>query len=212
MPNSELFDLNVEYNQNVYHNQEKNIDIITKTKESIELYTKKNVKISLEEIYVGNVERDVTYDELFEFLSRFGKLEYLNMIYDKNKNRPVFKGYGFARYHDKILHTTVLNQSNMFSLRGKKVILGEKLGTLILNLENYNKAEEIESSCWFCYKNPNIDKDLIIKDFKHFYIAFAKGPINNHHYIIIPKNHNQCYITLSIEQKQEFYSIIQKLM
>ena len=130
MSNSDLFDLNVEFDSNIYLNQEKDINAVLKTKGSNELYTKKNVKVSLEEIYVGNLEKDVSYEELYEFLSRFGKLEYLNMIYDKNKKRQVFKGYGFAKYEDKSLHEKVIKQSNMFSLKGKKVIIGEKLGII----------------------------------------------------------------------------------
>ena len=79
-------------------------------------------------------------------------------------------------------------------------------------LEQESKTEDIEGTCWFCFNNPNIDKDLIIKSFKYFYVAFAKGPINNYHFLVIPKSHIQCYVALPIEQKQEFYSIIKIIM
>jgi RNA recognition motif-containing protein len=130
MPNSELFDLKIEYDRNIYESQEKNMDILLKTKSTNNVLTNKNLKVSLEEIYVGNLNKDTTYEELYEFLSNFGNLDNLNMIYDEHKKRKIFKGYAFVKFLESSLHKKIISYSNTFSLRGRKVIFAEKLGKL----------------------------------------------------------------------------------
>jgi diadenosine tetraphosphate (Ap4A) HIT family hydrolase len=51
------------------------------------------------------------------------------------------------------------------------------------------KVQE-DKDCWFCFDNPTIDRDLIIdSSFTYFYIAVPKGPVNDEHFLIVPKTH-----------------------
>ena len=78
----------------------------------------------------------------------------------------------------------------------------------IKNDINNNKNKD----CWFCYgTNENLDKRFILEEFNHFYLSFSKGPINQFHFLIIPKRHVSFYIELSDEEKFEFETMIQIL-
>ena len=50
------------------------------------------------------------------------------------------------------------------------------------------KVQE-DKDCWFCYDNPSIERDLIVRIYEHFYIALPKGPVVDHHFLIVPKKH-----------------------
>lgn len=193
---SELYDIsNIEHTPNPFKDVSNDITslFLNKTK-----YTDKKFKISTEEIYVGNLDRNLSYDELYEFLKRFGELDHVNMICD-NRNR--FLGYAFVKYKNTLLHKDVIKNSNEYSLYGKKVTIGEKL-------EKQISLEDIESKCWFCYNNPNIESELILKDFTEFYLAYPKGPIDLFHFLILPKKHIGSFLELNNNQKEEFISLL----
>jgi hypothetical protein len=45
-----------------------------------------------------------------------------------------------------------------------------------------------DKDCWFCWANPTISKELIIKEIKNdFYLAMPKGPVTDEHFLIVPK-------------------------
>ena len=51
------------------------------------------------------------------------------------------------------------------------------------------KVQE-DKDCWFCWANPTISKELIIKETKNeFYLAMPKGPVTDEHFLIVPKQH-----------------------
>jgi len=54
-----------------------------------------------------------------------------------------------------------------------------------------NENEEVKGfeDCWFCYENPKIEKHLILFEYPLTYIAMPKGPIVQHHFLILPKKH-----------------------
>jgi hypothetical protein len=165
-------------------------------------YADKKYKISKDELYIGNLDQRVGYDQIFDFLSQFGELEFLNLVYDK-RNR--FMGHAFARFKDISIHTKLIAKTNEYSLNGRKVIIGEKV-------EKQVSIEEIEKRCWFCYNNPNIDFDLIMKELKNFYLAYPKGPVDDFHFLLLPKGHIKSFLDLNSTQKEEFASILKTII
>jgi hypothetical protein len=124
------------------------------------------------------------------------------MTYDR---RNKFLGHAFVKYKLMSLHQSVIKNSNLFSLKGRKVVISEKLEKIVT-------LEDIEKRCWFCFKNPNLDTDLVLKEKIHFYVAYPKGPIDNFHFLILPKNHIKSFIDLDKTQKEEFIEIIKTLI
>lgn len=82
MFSSELFDIT---------GNEYTGDIFTAVKDDINVsflpigdrFSEKNLKVSKDELYVGNLHQTTTYDELNDFLSQFGEVDFVNMISDK---------------------------------------------------------------------------------------------------------------------------------
>lgn len=60
-----------------------------------------------------------------------------------------------------------------------------------------------QEKCWFCLSSGDVEKHLIISIGDNFYIALAKGPLNNYHALILPVNHVQSSANLSEEHFQE---------
>lgn len=60
-----------------------------------------------------------------------------------------------------------------------------------------------QEKCWFCLSSGDVEKHLIISIGDNFYIALAKGPVNNYHALILPVNHVQSSANLSEEHFQE---------
>lgn len=60
-----------------------------------------------------------------------------------------------------------------------------------------------QEKCWFCLSSGDVEKHLIISIGDNFYIALAKGPVNNFHALILPVNHVQSSANLSEEHFQE---------
>lgn len=51
--------------------------------------------------------------------------------------------------------------------------------------------------CWFCLASPNVEKHLIISIGENFYLALAKGPLNDTHILILSVTHIQSASLLS---------------
>ncbi len=195
MQSTELYEFsNTNYSNDPFKDVSENITSLFLIKDK---YTDKNVRISKEELYLGNINRSVIYEELFDFLSKFGQLEYLNMVYD-NKNR--FLGYAFVKYKSLLIHDELLKHSNEYSLNGRRIIISEKV-------EKIATLESIEKRCWFCFNNPNIDSDLLLKEMGEFYIAYPKGPIDDFHFLVLPKNHIKSFTSLNESQRLEYFKI-----
>jgi diadenosine tetraphosphate (Ap4A) HIT family hydrolase len=64
-----------------------------------------------------------------------------------------------------------------------------------------------DRDCWFCIENPKIEKNLIIKQGKHFYSAFPKGPVSDEHFLIIPNRHIAHSLELDDVQEAEYLSM-----
>ncbi|XP_023292578.2 CWF19-like protein 1 homolog [Lucilia cuprina] len=57
--------------------------------------------------------------------------------------------------------------------------------------------------CWFCLSCPNVEKHLIISIGEHFYLALAKGPINDYHILILSITHIPCAAQLTDDDWKE---------
>lgn len=69
--------------------------------------------------------------------------------------------------------------------------------------KRFKPAIEAGEKCWFCLQSPDLEKHLIICVGEYFYLAMAKGPINNFHTLLIPIDHLQSSALLSEDQWQE---------
>lgn len=60
------------------------------------------------------------------------------------------------------------------------------------------KVQE-DKDCWFCWNNPKIEKDLIVSSqhTDNFYLALAKGPVCDDHFLILPRQHIASSLELS---------------
>ncbi|CAO1299250.1 unnamed protein product [Diamesa hyperborea] len=65
------------------------------------------------------------------------------------------------------------------------------------------KQDLDQEKCWFCLSSESIEKHLIISVGDNFYIALAKGPLNNYHVLILPTQHIQSAAQLSEDHFQE---------
>lgn len=57
--------------------------------------------------------------------------------------------------------------------------------------------------CWFCLSSPDVEKHLVITIGDSFYLALAKGPINQYHVLILSVTHIQSVALLSEEDFNE---------
>jgi hypothetical protein len=184
-------------------------DIFKEVGEDIEkLFTRdpfkdKNLKVVKDELYLGNLHHDLQYEELHEFLSKFGEVDFLNMICN-DKGRSLGFAYTKFKNPDEI-HKKLLNLTNYYSLKGRKLVISERV-------DKVTTLEDIERKCWFCLNNPNIETDLILKEFKEFYLAYPKGPICDFHFLIIPRRHIKSFMCLKDNQKKEYNSILQTVI
>ncbi|XP_055531531.1 CWF19-like protein 1 homolog [Wyeomyia smithii] len=60
-----------------------------------------------------------------------------------------------------------------------------------------------QEKCWFCLSSGSIEKHLIISVGDHFYLALAKGPVNDTHILILSITHIQNASLLSADQWNE---------
>lgn len=69
--------------------------------------------------------------------------------------------------------------------------------------KRFKPAIEAGEKCWFCLQSADVEKHLIICIGEFFYLALAKGPVNNFHALLIPVEHVQSMALLNEEQFQE---------
>jgi hypothetical protein len=121
-----------------------------------------------------------------------------NCINSNNNSNCIIKNNN----NDSVNNNNVINITN----NGKS---NNNINPIIMNDNNNQKNVK---DCWFCYdNNKDLDKRFILEEFNHFYLSFSKGPINNYHFLIIPKRHISFYINLSDEEKSEIETLIQIL-
>ncbi|XP_053962313.1 CWF19-like protein 1 homolog [Anastrepha ludens] len=60
-----------------------------------------------------------------------------------------------------------------------------------------------QEKCWFCLSSPEVEKHLVISIGENFYLALAKGPINEFHVLIMSITHISSASLLSDDDWQE---------
>lgn len=60
-----------------------------------------------------------------------------------------------------------------------------------------------QEKCWFCLSSSSVEKHLVITIGEHFYLALAKGPINEGHILILSVTHIQSASLLAEESWTE---------
>ncbi|MEN2496226.1 MAG: hypothetical protein MHMPM18_000775 [Marteilia pararefringens] len=80
----------------------------------------------------------------------------------------------------------------------------DKVAETKLNKKQYFYSEEKKAprnnsthfDCWFCLKNPKIEKHLIVYQDDEAYITLPKGPVSDDHFMICCNDHYQSQIML----------------
>lgn len=122
------------------------------------------------------------------------------MKYDRRTNR--FRGFAIIKFKNLASAEKAVGETNFYRIQGKRVSI------------DYNRPKKSQKSakqsdktgdetCWFCYNNKDIERHLIIHSGKFMYIALPKGPVVDHHFLIIPKNHVKSIIELDKESLEE---------
>jgi diadenosine tetraphosphate (Ap4A) HIT family hydrolase len=62
------------------------------------------------------------------------------------------------------------------------------------------------NACWFCMANEKFDDSLVIDVGNHAYLALAKGPLVNHHLLVVPIDHKKSVHELSEDAREEMDS------
>ena len=198
MSKEKLFTENCEGTMNPYQNSSfsNNKENIVENSEEKKDENEENTKEELTEnveLYVSNFNKYTKDDEIKEFLSRWGKLEKLD-IYHEGK----FVKFALVLFTSlEITKITVL-ESGKYSLNGRRIYF------------KVNKKKE-EKNCWFCLKSPNADKSLIVFIGKKYYVALDKGPILERHLLIIPIEHNYSLFDENDEELNNLKEIIRKI-
>ena len=66
------------------------------------------------------------------------------------------------------------------------------------------------TDCWFCLSSPTCEKQLIVSILKDVYVTMPKGPLNDHHALVLPIHHESNGIWNS-PSVHEIIQTIQKL-
>ncbi len=74
-------------------------------------------------IYVGNLSKEVTEDDLTEIFSKFGAIKSAKVIKDLFTSES--KGFGFVEMNDNAEAQKAINELNATDLKGKKIVVNE---------------------------------------------------------------------------------------
>lgn len=150
-------------------------------------------------LFVKGFDYRTRDDEIYEFLSRLGPVESLEMVYDPYTKKP--KGFGFFKFSNIKDMKKALLETNKYTLNGRKIFFG--LETPNHKTKNYD--------CWFCLSNEKTDKSLIFYISSEVYLSLDKGPIVPKHIQIIPIDHYDKSIALPSNVSSEIKMIKDKL-
>lgn len=74
-------------------------------------------------IYIGNLSKDVTEDDLQEAFSKYGAIKSVKVIKDLFTSES--KGFGFVEMNDKDAALKAIEELNTSELKGKKLVVNE---------------------------------------------------------------------------------------
>ena len=120
------------------------------------------------------------------------------MKYDRRTKR--FRGFAVIKFEAIESAQKAVEETNLYRIKGKRISIN-------FNKQRQTKGKKSDKTgdetCWFCYNNKDIERHLIIKTGKELYIALPKGPVVDHHFLIIPRNHIQSMIHLESSAQSE---------
>ena len=150
------------------------------------------------QIKITHLDKKISDIELNNFLIKFGEILFLRKHYNK---RGDFLCEAFLSFKNPLINNKLINEDKVYKINNKRVFF-EKIEN---NKLNYSK-------CKFCFDNSEIEKELILHKFNNFYLAYSKGPINNFHFLILPKKHYSSYFSLPKILKEEFKEILKTII
>jgi len=135
--------------------------------------------------------------DITEFLSRWGQIQDYQLLVEAETRKH--KGCGFILFKNLKTTEQALKDSGKYSLHGRKINFSKANKGVVEG----GKLSQQNSECWFCLNNPNVAKELIVFVGEDLYIALDKGPINEHHILIIPIDHHPNTIMLPLKARDE---------
>jgi len=75
------------------------------------------------QIYVGNMSYQTTEESITELFSKFGEVEKVTMIKDRETQRP--KGFGFISMNDNAAATKAIEELNQQEFEGRTLKINE---------------------------------------------------------------------------------------
>jgi diadenosine tetraphosphate (Ap4A) HIT family hydrolase len=163
----------------------------TKAEEPVE-ELKENIAL-----YFSGFDRRTKDVDIQEFLDRWGKYKDFQLLNDAETGRH--RGTGFVLFEQLKTTQQALRESGKYSLHGRKIYFSKANKGAIQG----GKLATQNSECWFCLDNPNVAKDLIVFLGDNLYVALDKGPINQHHLLIIPIDHYSNALSLPLKVSDE---------
>ena len=163
-------------------------------------------------LLISNLDYNLTENEIKNyFISKYGSIKSIKFLTNRETNK--FNGKVILEYNSVTSMNNMMNNNGKDKLNERiiKVALYIPKNQINNNTNNINNNNNLRlADCWFCYEhNEKLDTKYIIKSFNHFYVAYAKGPIDKYHFLLIPKQHIPSFIELSFDQKIEAEMIIQ---
>jgi len=156
-------------------------------------------------LHFSGFDRRTKDIDIEEFLSRWGDIQDFQLIYDHETGRH--RGSGFVLFKELKVTQLALNESGKYSLQGRKIYFNKASKGAV----EKGKLSRQNAECWFCLDNPNVAKELIVFVGEEMYIALDKGPINQHHLLIIPIDHYPNAISLPLKASDELQMLKVKL-
>ena len=71
--------------------------------------------------------------------------------------------------------------------------------------------EWVADSCWFCMSSPKFESHLVSSIGEETYVAMAKGPLTDHHALVLPIVHKRCLLELSESEEKEVSAYLEAM-
>lgn len=129
------------------------------------------------------------------------------MKYDHRTNK--FRGFAIVKFKEVSSAEQAVEDTNRYRIQGRRIAI------------SYNKKRKSkkptstktgDETCWFCYNNKDIERHLITNVGKDLYVALPKGPVVDHHFLLIPKNHISSTCSLPAKSREELETLKQSLI
>ncbi|CAD7695123.1 unnamed protein product [Ostreobium quekettii] len=154
------------------------------------------VKDKRKTVFVGNLPFVCSEQEIRDFFSQVGHVVGVHRTANAEGriNTWAFVQFSTVEAAEKACHDLHLAELN-----GREV----RVDKASQSAQGHKAGESVEG-CWFCLSSDASDKDLVASVGRDCYIALDKGPVSDHHVLIIPIEHypktvmmpSACYIEM----------------